>query len=266
MSGGAGSSRVRFFWDCINPNLKYLSYGFSVLAALTWCRDELLPKEYREIHLLDILPNWPLYLWVTVFGLILVFAFGEGLYQQSLVQATHHGRKPVLDAKGREYYQPPKRNSLNAIGVPSLMIIGLALLWFVYPASQITTGAGKASNLEKETISDILIKKCPVVSAGIGRFPSRFIHAWVERINSIRVERQKLDLQAVIQKMGGPPREGPSMKELAAEATFTLRCLASEGFVRIKDTPVQGKWYGEDFDNLEFEFVSEKLDQFLKAL
>jgi hypothetical protein len=51
-----------------------------------------------------------------------------------------------------------------------------------------------------------------------------------------------------------------------AEATFTLRCLASEGYVRITETTAQGRWLAVDFPNLEVEFVPERVNEFVEGL
>jgi len=118
----------------------------------------------------------------------------------------------------------------------------------------------------KETIAAVLIKKYPVPSQGIGQSPDRFISEWLNRINKVR-SSPKPDLLAVIQqKIARLPTGANPMKEFVAEATFTLRCLASEGYVRIKETTVPGRWLGEDFPNLEFEFVPERLNEFIEGL
>lgn len=117
----------------------------------------------------------------------------------------------------------------------------------------------------KEKIAAVLIRKYPVPPE-IERYPDRFISHWIALINSVRIEGPKPNLQKVIQNYGRLRVAGPSMKELVAEATFTLRSLASEGYVRIKDAPTQGGFHGVGFDNLEFEFVPEKLNEFIEGL
>lgn len=69
-----------------------------------------------------------------------------------------------------------------------------------------------------------------------------------------------------MQRMGGLPRAGPSSDELRAEATFTLHCLANEGYVRIKETTAQDRLSGGSLGNFEFEFVPEKLNEFIAGL
>jgi hypothetical protein len=118
----------------------------------------------------------------------------------------------------------------------------------------------------KETVAVVLIKKYPMASQGIGQSPDRFISEWLNRINKVR-SSPKPDLLAVIQqKITRLPTGANPMKEFLAEATFTLRCLESEGYVRIKETTAQGRWLGEDFPNLEFEFVPERLNEFIEGL
>ena len=56
------------------------------------------------------------------------------------------------------------------------------------------------------------------------------------------------------------------MKELVAQAEFTLRCLASADYIQITETTAPGMWYAVGFPNLEFEFVKDKLDEFKASL
>ncbi|MEO8046315.1 MAG: serine protease [Nitrospirota bacterium] len=118
----------------------------------------------------------------------------------------------------------------------------------------------------KRKVADILLKKYPVTDPEIRRPPPRFISYWIQMINEARLERIKPDLQAVIQRMGRLQVGGPPMKELTAEALFTMRCLESEGYVRIKGPVPWREGLRPDGDNLEFEFLPEKLDEFLVAL
>ncbi len=104
----------------------------------------------------------------------------------------------------------------------------------------------------KEKTATILIKKYPVLPTGIVAAAERFIPMWIQRINTVRIDRQKRDirpdLQRLIREIGAPPRVGLTVKEFVddavAEARFTLDCLASEGYVRITETAALGKrWW-----------------------
>lgn len=132
MAGVAEPSRLRFFWHCINPNIKkWIFPGYAVVSLLTWLRDELFYQEYGALHLRNVLPNWPLSLWVTILLAILIIAIGEGLYQQS------HSRsetKSIYDAGGNVYQRLPTRSRLNSIGVPCAIVFAIVLLWVAYPA------------------------------------------------------------------------------------------------------------------------------------
>lgn len=48
----------------------------------------------------------------------------------------------------------------------------------------------------KETTAALLVRKCPVDNPKIGRFPDRFIPYWIALINSVRIDRPKLDLRS----------------------------------------------------------------------
>jgi hypothetical protein len=126
----------------------------------------------------------------------------------------------------------------------------------------------------RETIAAVLIRKYTVLPPETVAAPDRFIPTWIQRINIVRIDRKKRnlrpDLQRLIREIGGPPRQGLTVKEFVddavAEAKFTLGCLASEGYIQITETTVEGMWYAVHFDNLEFEFVPEKLNEFIEGL
>ena len=126
-------SRAQFFWKCINPIIKIAVGVFGFLSALTWFRDELLPKEYGQ-HLLDFLPHWPLYLWVAMRLAIVATAIGEGRYQQFRMQYAQETSKALINAAGEEFRQLPKRSQLNAIGVPVGIAIVFLFLWRFPPS------------------------------------------------------------------------------------------------------------------------------------
>lgn len=126
----------------------------------------------------------------------------------------------------------------------------------------------------KETLAAILIKKYQVPPKTIVANSEQFIPAWIKRINSVRIDREKRgvrpDLIALIRQIGRAPSQGPTVKEFVddavAEAAFTLHCLESEGYVQITEVTAQGRWLAIDFPNLEFEFVPEKLNEFEAGL
>jgi hypothetical protein len=126
----------------------------------------------------------------------------------------------------------------------------------------------------RETIAAVLIRKYTVLPTVIVAPPDRFIPTWIQRINSVRIDREKRhlrpDLQRLIREIGRPPSHGLTVKEFVddavGEATFTLRCLASEGYIQITETTAEGMWYAVGFPNLEFEFVPVRLNEFIEGL
>ena len=56
------------------------------------------------------------------------------------------------------------------------------------------------------------------------------------------------------------------VEDAVSAARLILRCLASEGYILLTETSAQGRWIGIDFPNPEFEFVPEKLNEFIEGL
>lgn len=91
------SPRTKFYWTCISPVLKWVSLGYSLLAAITWVRDELLPGQWRTFRVIDLLPSWPLYLWLAIGIIILAIALGEGVFRHHrLAEEAEKKHKPLL--------------------------------------------------------------------------------------------------------------------------------------------------------------------------
>ncbi|MDR4479775.1 MAG: hypothetical protein R3B37_08550 [Nitrospira sp.] len=131
-------SRWRFLWDCVNPYLRRLLLGYTVLGAITWVRDELLPIHFRDHHLLDFLPNWPWHLWITLLMLILVVLLGEALYQRHcLLEATQ--KKSIYEASGQEYRPVPKRGFTTSIVIPLALVLVVAFVWLTYKPTAVST-------------------------------------------------------------------------------------------------------------------------------
>lgn len=127
-------SRLRFFWNCINPYFKTLFTVYTVLGALTWIRDELFPA-YKDSHVFNYLPDWPWYLWISVLALILAIALVEGWYQQAHLQVGKD--KSVFDASGEIFKTIPRRSKFAAIGIPIILLILMVGL-YVAPAKWLT--------------------------------------------------------------------------------------------------------------------------------
>jgi hypothetical protein len=122
----------------------------------------------------------------------------------------------------------------------------------------------------KETLADILIRKCPAATDPadpvMERFPRDFIREWLGVIKTVS-GRPKKELQTVMQVR---PRLRDHISDDAhlAEAIFTLRCLESADYIRIMETsdPLLGR-LGRVINNLKFEFVTEeKRNEFLQGL
>lgn len=117
----------------------------------------------------------------------------------------------------------------------------------------------------KEKLAAVLIRKYPATDSALERLPKGFIQEWLNVIHTVNDRMTKHDLQTVL-RIRPRLRDHISDSSHLAEAIFTLRCLESEGYVRITETsdPIQG--YPKVANNLEFEFVPEKLNEFMEGL
>jgi len=161
---------------------------------------------------------------------------------------------------------------------PTFLLFFMAGLWSYYGGlSMLWTHSLRQSDSVNDSMSSagqrnsnhllaqILIKNYPRTSPPIERHVDAFVQSWLTLINKVRAERTRTDLQAVVQEFGRLP-VSLSGNGLVAEARFTLLALEKEGYVRIRETGVYGKWWGVEFENLEFVFVHEKVSEFIAGL
>jgi hypothetical protein len=117
----------------------------------------------------------------------------------------------------------------------------------------------------KEKIADILIRKYPGTDPTLERLPKLFVQEWLNVIHRVNDGMTKHDLQTVL-KIRPQLRDHISEGAHLAEAIFTLHGLQSEGYMRITETPERIMGYPGVVNNLEFEFVPERLDEFKAGL
>lgn len=118
----------------------------------------------------------------------------------------------------------------------------------------------------KEKLVAVLIRKYPIATdPALERLPKLFIREWLHVINTVNDGMPKHDLQTVL-KIRPRLRDAISDSGHLAEARFTLRCLEREGYMRITETSERIMGYSGVVNNLEFEFVPEKLNEFAEGL
>ena len=124
MSGSSSiHPRIRFYWMCVSPTLKWVFLAHSVLAGMTWVRDELLPEQWRSFHVIDLLPSWPWELWLSIGILIVGIALIEGVFRLNHLSEdakSHH--KQLFDSSGKPYQPLPSRSKVSLVIVPSGII------------------------------------------------------------------------------------------------------------------------------------------------
>ena len=118
----------------------------------------------------------------------------------------------------------------------------------------------------EEKIEDILAAKYREGGPGLEEGSEFFLRHWLQMINTVRVRRMKQDLRMVM-RVHGAPRIPITPRGQLAAAIFTMRCLEKEGYLQIIETTDRLEGYGgEAINNLEFEFVPERLNEFVKGL
>ena len=134
------------------------------------------------------------------------------------------------------------------------------------PDKPIETAPIEATPIQpKEKLADILIRKYPATDPALERRPKFFIREWLHVINRVNDAMTKHDLQTVL-RIRPRLRDYISDSAHLAEALFTLHCLENEGYMRITETSDRIQGYPGVVNNLEFEFVPEKLNEFIEGL
>jgi hypothetical protein len=118
------SQRGKFYWDCINPIGRWLLRVYAVLGAISWIRDEFLLESWKTYHGIDLLPVWPLYLWIAIGIFILIIAMVEIVFRKlRLIEEARSPSKIVVDSLGNPYERPTKRGA--SIFVAPVCIVAL---------------------------------------------------------------------------------------------------------------------------------------------
>ena len=117
----------------------------------------------------------------------------------------------------------------------------------------------------REKIADILIRKYPGTDPALERLPKLFVQEWLNVIHRVNDGMTKHDLQTVL-KVRPRLRDYISEGAHLAEAIFTLDGLQSEGYMHITETSERIMGYPRVVNNMEFEFVPEKLNEFKEGL
>jgi hypothetical protein len=119
--------------------------------------------------------------------------------------------------------------------------------------------------IHREKIADILIRKYPGTDPALERLPKLFVQEWLNVIHRVNEGMTKHDLQTVL-KIRPRLRDYISDGAHLAEAIFTLHGLQSEGYMHITETSERIMGYPRVVNNIEFEFVPEKLNEFKEGL
>lgn len=125
----------------------------------------------------------------------------------------------------------------------------------------------------KEKLADVLIRKYPVTKEThpeLERSPTTFfIQEWLNAIKEMNDEPMvPHDLETAMKFRPNVRMKRPiSGGALAAEGLFTLRCLESEGYIRITETPLRVQAASDRIIyNVAIEFLPGKLNEFKEGL
>lgn len=120
-----------FFYNSVSPLSRGLFMVYSMLAGLTWLRDELLGEKYKEYHIINLIPAWPSYVWVATGILLLAIVLIEGAFRQHFIAAeAHSGARPLIDLSGNPY-RSVKRNGLSRLIGPIVILLVLVSAYYL---------------------------------------------------------------------------------------------------------------------------------------
>ncbi|MCW5786481.1 MAG: hypothetical protein KIT49_03155 [Nitrospira sp.] len=219
--------------------------------------------------------SWDVIGWTL--GLLIPLGFGfAAMLDFRLAKICFIFAAAVLAAKGMYWALTGQAASSYRI-VGSFVWVGTAAALAVIAVDYVNSKHGQEVNVgtssqsptepttERHRLVKLLIKNHPRISPPIQRHASVFLPVWLGVINIVREERTQQSLQSVVEVFGRA-LVSVSKEGLIAEATFTLLCLEKEGFIRVKNDTANGMWWGVSFKNIEYEFVHEKLQDFIHGL
>ena len=124
--------RLRFFYLCVNPALRWIGIAVGALGTVTLVQQECLPHPYADYRIFDVLPKWSWQAWVIVILLILLVSALEALYQYAGQESTIP-RPRLYTYRGEEYKAPHiRRGWTTRYALPSVIVIGL-LMYYLSP-------------------------------------------------------------------------------------------------------------------------------------
>jgi hypothetical protein len=155
--------RIKFFWACVNPLNRWIAGAYAMLGLVTWCRDELLPAPWKKYHVLDLVPDWPLYLWIAIGLGICILSIGEGLFREvRLIEEAKTRSKPIFDLNGNPYQGARKERGLIGYASPVIILIGIGIAWMIFRPSAYKSEAVMAPQLEDIKKTSVAISCVPV--------------------------------------------------------------------------------------------------------
>lgn len=267
MSGASSiQPRIRFYWQCVSPTLKWFSLGYSVLAGVTWVRDELLPEQWRRFHVIDLLPSWPWYLWLAIGIFIAVLAIGEGVFRHHrLTEDAKSRHKPLFDSSGKPYQPLPSRSKVSSVIVPTAILLVIAIVWIAYPTPKALPKPEQNQATKPAETPTAIYMECTMSSLPITITPHTTLH--LIPLNKKRMQSVKWGFYDVPND-SNLERQWPD-KAVMNKATkthnlamFIWRCeISNHGTLNVLDIGMPIKiWFGNEKPEVTYQAIIAPLD------
>lgn len=260
------SPRTKFYWTCISPVLKWVSLGYGLLAAITWVRDELLPGQWRTFRVIDLLPSWPLYLWLAIGIIILAIALGEGVFRHHrLAEEAEKKHKPLFDSYGNPLEPLPARGKVSSLFIPSIILLTIMVVWATYSTPRTATTPEEKEILKPTEAPTALFMECNMASLPLTIPPHTTIH--LIQLNKKRLQSAKWGFYDVPND-SNLARQWPD-KAVINKATklhnpgiFIWRCeISNHGTLNVFDVAVPIKiWFGNEKPEVIYQAIISPLD------
>ncbi len=254
------AERAQFFWSCIDPVLKFFLLVWTMLGVLTWCRDEgFLPAQLQHWRVIDLLPSWPWYLWVTLGLLIVALALGEGAFRNSQVlKAARSGR--LFDQYGNPCVSVVKTGPSRFVA-PLILLLIIIVAWIYGPE---VSAIQRPEQTAKPVATNIFME-CDWVSLPITIPPYTTLHLIPlnkKRMQSVKWGFYKVPNDSNLERQW--PDKKIMKKAMTAHnlALFIYRCeVSNHGALNVFDIDMPIKFhYGNEKVGVTYKVIITPLD------
>lgn len=271
------SERAKFYWSCISPLSTWILVGYAALGFITWVRDEFLPEPWKAIHVIDLLPAWPLEIWLAIGALFVAISLAEGaLSHHRLAQEASSRSKPLIDASGNPYKSPTKRG-LSKFAVPVVLLIILAMAYFFGPLRDLpkpeSTNPAREKLPKGEQLADTkptetptaIYMECNMTPLPITIAPRSAIHLIPlnkKRMQSVRWGFNDVHNDSPVERQWPDKVVMKKATQSHNPAIFIWRCeVSNHGTANVLDIAMPIKiWFGNEKPEVIYKAIITPLD------